>query len=481
MNKIGLNNSNAEIFKQRIDALIKKNNLSKALDDINDLVCINNLNKSNTVSQLGSVTLDKLCSEIGKITYRRILKNKKILPKNKNINLFIANRLAKSGGHTRLIKDYIDAFPEKNHVILITDKIYRKDLEFLTKIIFSKKNVLVKVSTDKDSENKVIWLQKNIIEISPDKIFLFNHYYDSAAVAAPQPDMNISTYFIHHGDYLLSLGLFLNGSKHIDLHKSIYKYCNKTLRINNSFIPFCSMDQGAKKSKFMKDGYLITATVGERHKLEVPYFVKYTDLIPNMLHKTNGKHIHIGMLSFWSLFKIKFNLIRFNVKQKQFIYLPWVPSIWDEMKFRNVDLYINSFPMGGGLSLVESMGAGIPSVIHCNNKAIFFSESASQMIYPERFEWNEPSDLIKLCLKLTPNKLIASGKAARNFYLKHYNSKNLSSNLYEVKHQIYYSKSDKHIAMEELLFKNYIERRYPRKILFSFRKNLSKIKHYFFD
>ena len=35
-----------------------------------------------------------------------------------------ATKLQKFGGHSRLLKDFVEAFPEKRHVILITDKIY---------------------------------------------------------------------------------------------------------------------------------------------------------------------------------------------------------------------------------------------------------------------------------------------------------------------------------------------------------------------
>ena len=43
---------------------------------------------------------------------------------------------------------------------------------------------------------------------------------------------------------------------------------------------------------------------------------------------------------------------------ERFIYMPWVPSVWKTLHDCRVDLYIASFPYGGGLTLIEAMGAG---------------------------------------------------------------------------------------------------------------------------
>jgi len=165
--------------------LIKKNDLRKALNDIHDVVFINNINKSIKMNLLGSITLDNLCSKIGQISYTKIIKEKSKLLKHKNVNLYIATRLEKFGGHSRLLKDFIDVFPEKNHVILITDKIPKKDYEFFNKFLLHKKNVSVQLSLDASRENKLIWLQKKIIQVSPENIFLFNGHPHSLQYGSP--------------------------------------------------------------------------------------------------------------------------------------------------------------------------------------------------------------------------------------------------------------------------------------------------------
>jgi hypothetical protein len=474
-----LNNLNTQSFIRSIDASIKKNDLRKALNDIHDIVLINNINKSIKIDLLGSITLDNLCSKIGQISYTKIIKEKSKLLKHKNVNLYIATRLEKFGGHSRLLKDFIDVFPEKNHVILITDKIPKKDYEFFNNFLLYKKNVSVQLSLDASRENKLIWLQKKIIQVSPENIFLFNHNQDSAAVAAIQPEMNIPTYFFHHADHSFSLGLFLKNVTHIDLHKHIYENCKNLLGIHSTYLHLYSNDKGVKKSQFMKDGYLITATAGGRNKIEKPYFIDYTNAIPMLLKSTKGKHIHIGALSVWALLKLRFNLLRSNLRQDQLIYLPWVPSVWDELKSRNVDLYLNSFPFGGGLSIVEAMGAGIPLAIHSHNNIKFYTKGSLGIAYPDVFAWKRLEDLINFCAQLTPTKLMKLSNVARSYYLKNYNSESLRGKVIQERHSLKKIKINESLKKEELLFTRYLQRGIFEKILFSLRKSLSGAKHFF--
>lgn len=474
-------NSNIQSYIRFIDACIKNNHLNKALNDIHDLVFINNLKKTSNISLLGSITLDNLCSMIGQKTYTEIIKNKSKckLIKNKNVNLYIATKLQKFGGHSRLLKDFVEAFPEKRHIILITDKILKNDYDFFKKIFFQKKNIFVHISKDYYREKKLIWLQKKIIEVSPENIFLFNHNQDSVAISSIQPEMNIPTYFFHHADHSLSLGLFLKNVSHIDPHKHLYENCKNLLGIHSSYLPLFSSDRGFKKSQFMKDGCLITGTVGGRNKIEIPYFIGYTNAIPLLLKSTGGKHIHIGALSFYALFKIRFNLLIFNLKQDQFIYLPWVPSVWDELKSRNVDLYINSFPLGGGLSTIEAMGAGIPLAIHSHNN--IHTEGSLGIAYPDVFAWKRLDDLINFCIQLTPPKLMALSNSARSYYLESYNSDDLRDKVIRESHSLKKIKTNENLKKEELLFKVYLQRGLFEKILFFLRKLMSGIKIFLFQ
>jgi hypothetical protein len=471
-------NSSIQSYIRSIDTLIKNNYLNKALNDIHDLVFINNLKKTINIDLLGSVVLDNLCTKIGQKTYLGIIKNKSKFINNKNVNLYIVTQLYKSGGHTRLLKDFVEAFPKKKHVIIITDKILKKDYNFLKKIFIDKKNIFVHISKDKYPEKKLIWLQKKILEILPENIFLFNHNQDSVAISSIQPEMEIPTYFFHHADHSLSLGLFLKNVTHIDPHKHLFENCKHLLGINCTYLPLFSSDKGVKKSQFMKHGHLITATAGGRNKIEKPYFIDYTNAIPLLLKSTNGKHIHIGSLSFYALFKIRFNLLRFNLKQDQFIYLPWVSSVWDELKSRNVDLYINSFPLGGGLSIVEAMGAGIPLAIHSHNIK-FYTEASLGIAYPDVFVWKRIDDLINFCVQLTPLKLVTLSNIARSYYLDNYNSDSLIDKLIPESYSLKKIKINKNFKKEELLFKLYLQRGFFEKIIFSLRKSLSKVKHFF--
>jgi hypothetical protein len=179
---------------------------------------------------------------------------------------------------------------------------------------------------------------------------------------------DIDKYFYHHADHHFSLGLFLEGFKHIDFHAFGFHRCRNESQItDNIYLPLTASDFGVNsKVEFMQDGKLVTCTAAGHNKLEVPHFVSYFDLIPELLAETGGKHIHIGKLSWFARRKLQWNLRKAGVDASNFVYVPWVPSVWKALQDYRVDLFVTSFPIVGGKTLVEVMGAGVPIVVHDN-------------------------------------------------------------------------------------------------------------------
>jgi hypothetical protein len=372
-----------------------------------------------TAQVFGSKTLDDLCQQIGKDNLAAIKKEIDCTTHSqpdKLIFIYIVTKLQKSGGHTRIIEDFIKAQPDVQHVILSTELEGKSDTDYLNSLLAKQANIALEYAPKVNYQQRLTWLQKRLIEVAPRKVYLFNHHQDSIAVAAIQPEMKLDASFYHHGDHHLCLGVYLSHLRHIDPHPMGYHNCRNVLGIENVYIPLTFDDKGDRPADwpFLSDGMLTTCTAARSNKIEIPYFVSYLELVPKLLKATKGKHIHIGRLTTWALFKIRRGMKHYGIQSDRFIYKPWVPSVWKALHDYRVDLYIASFPYGGGLTLIEAMGAGVPVALHRH----IFSRilSGIDLAYSGAFSWRQPEELLDYCVSLTSSDLKAAGRLGRMQY-----------------------------------------------------------------
>jgi hypothetical protein len=188
------------------------------------------------------------------------------------------------------------------------------------------------------------------------------------------------------------------------------------LGISNNYLPLVVEDRGDRSEQidFMKDGVLITCTAARSNKIESPYFIDYCDVIPQLLKRTNGKHLHIGRLTPWAFLKIRWRMFKIGVDPAKFMYSGWVPSVWKVLQEYKVDLYVASFPYAGILTLIEAMGSGTPIVIH---KHLFSRVlSGIDVADSEVFSWRYPEDLFTFCENITTNQLSLMSTRGRKQY-----------------------------------------------------------------
>jgi glycosyltransferase involved in cell wall biosynthesis len=369
----------------------------------------------------GSKDLDNLCQRIGKANLTAIEKKNgdaTVSDQDRPLVVYIVTKLQRSGGHSRVIEDFIKARPEARHIILSTELAGRSDADYLVSRLVKQVSIAFESVPKGNYQQRLNWLQKRLLEIHPNKIYLFNHHQDSVAVAAIQPEMGLDAYFYHHGDHHLCLGVYLSHLKHIDPHPMGYQNCRVVLGIENFYIPLTVEDKGANPSDwtFLNDHSITTCTAARSNKIEIPYFISYLDMVPQIMKTTGGKHVHIGRLSPWALHRIRREIKRCGLEHDRFVYTPWVPSVWKALHNHRVDLYIASFPYGGGLTLIEAMGAGVPVALH---KHIYSRVlSGIDLAYPGAFSWRSPNELLDFCANLTPEYLEASSRSARLQYLK---------------------------------------------------------------
>lgn len=411
-------------FYEDVNLKITKGSLNDALCSIHDYVDKIITEPLFTANFIDSDKLDFLCQEIGRKNLDRMPKVDFRINQQKKYT-YVATKIQKSGGHARVIEDFIKTIPEAEHVILISGIEGRSNIKkFLER--FNNIKVTLESSPSKNYLTTLNWLQKRLIELQADNNYLFNHHQDSVAVAAFQPNMMKKAAFYHHGDHHLCLGVHLNHLDHIDFHSMGYHLCRDELGIENKYIPLISEDKGRRPEgfQFKRDGYLVTATAARSNKVEIPYYVSYLDLIPKLLSVTNGKHVHIGNLSPWALLKINRQLKTLGVPNDRFVYIPWVQSVWKSLHQYGVDLYIASFPYGGAITLIEAMGAGVPVALH---KHIYSRVlSCIDMGYKDVFYWEDPEKLLEYCKNITSDDLEKLSRIAREQYEKYHDPKILS-------------------------------------------------------
>jgi hypothetical protein len=247
------------------------------------------------------------------------------------------------------------------------------------------------------------------------------------AVAALSPQLELAGTFCHHGDHHLCLGVHLSHLIHIDFHPMGYHYCRNELGLDNKYLPLTFEDKqhGDLYTSFMQGGRLTTATAARSNKVEIPYYASYIDIIPSLLKATGGRHVHIGKLTPWALWRIFRQMRKQGIQRDRFVYIEWTESVWKALQEHKVDIYISSFPYGAGLTLIEAMGAGIPVIMHEHMYSRVLS--GLELAYPEAYRWSRPEKLFAHLLALQPEQLAHEKNLARSRYVTYHHPEILRS------------------------------------------------------
>lgn len=405
---------------------LKRGDINSALKIIHNFVEDIITNPFFTGHVFASIELDQLCLKIGSQSFEEVKFINSLdyqLSKNTNVVAYVVSRLQKSGGHSRLVIDFIKAQPDRHHLILITGVGGGSDLKYFRKIFSSYDNVEFLFCPFFGYKSRLQWIQRILIKSTPIHVHLLSAHQDSAAVAALVPQLNLNISFYHHGDHHLCLGVFQEHMSHVDLHPTAYYYCRDELGVENSYLPLSFEDKKfiLFESSFSTGGHLTTATAARFNKLEVPYCFNYLEVIVHVMKTTGGRHIHIGKLTPWYLMRLHLEMRKCGVPSDRFVYIEWASSVWAVLQEFKVDLYLTSFPHGGGLTLVEVMGAGIPVAIHKHRFSPVIS--ALELAYPGAFAWADPAELYSYIAKLQPQTLKVERKLSRLQYDKFHNPK----------------------------------------------------------
>jgi hypothetical protein len=419
-------------FQETIDTQIAQGDLDSALRFIHRVVDQVFCEPINTGRIHGSKLLDDYCQAVGAINWRRICTNAKTKSADGESNtvVYLASRLYATGGHTAVLADLIRLGPSARSIILISGTAGTTDHAALLHRFKGNAQVSFEYAPRGSRLKKLNWLQLKLLDLSPDTVWLFNHCQDSVAVAAVQPDAGYRLRYYHHGDHQLCLGVHLDYADHIDPHPMGFHNCRESLGIsNNRYLPLVVADQGKRQVQVERtpNFRLTTCTAARPNKIEVPYFISYADVLPELLHASGGRHIHIGPLSPLNLLRIRRGIRKRGLPETSFVYIPYVQSVWHTLHEYRVDLYVASFPYGGARTLIEAMGAGVAVALHlhCHSRLL----STFDMAFEGALLWRDPQELYTHLRETNPETLQQLGKAARRKYEEGYREEMLADAL----------------------------------------------------
>ena len=416
----------------KIETALDHGKISLALRSIHDFVERIVTEPICTAQAFASRDLDELCLRIGRHALASLVVPQDNLSPGANYGpsiVYLVSRLQRSGGHSRLIQDFIRSQPEEYHLILSTEVAGPSDHEFLSKLFATKGNVRFVRAPGGNFESRLNWLQSTLLTSQPKHVYLFNHHQDSISVAALVPELRLKGSFCHHGDHHLCLGVHLSHLTHIDFHPMGFHHCRNELGVDNRYLPLTFEDKKCVpfESDFMQGGTLVTATAARSNKVEIPYYVSYLDTIPRVLKATGGRHVHIGKLTPWALLRIYHQMRKQGVQKDRFVYIEWTSSVWKALQAHKVDAYIASFPYGAGLTLIEAMGAGIPLIMHEHMHSRVLS--GLELAYPDAFQWSDPEDLLAYLTTLQPERLEHERALSRQQYERYHRPERLQGYL----------------------------------------------------
>lgn len=416
----------------KADHALEQSDVNAALQIVHNFVEQVITNPICTSQVFASRDLDDLCLRIGRRQLAGCQTSLPELVSDETTIVYLVSRLQRSGGHSRLVQDFIRAQPKKNHLILSTEIGGPSDTDYFSKLFAAERNVRFVRAPGGNFRARLAWLQATLLAMRPEHAYLFNHHQDSVAVAALVPELKIAGSFCHHGDHHLCLGVYSTHLTHLDFHPMGFHCCRGDLGLENRYLPLTFSDRSACDTPeylSKNDTGLMTATAARYNKIELPYYVSYLDLIPEVLATTKGSHLHIGKLSPWGLRRLRSNLSRRGISANRFIYLEWTPSVWKSLEAHRVDVYLASFPYGAALTLIEAMGAGIPVIMHQHLYSRVLS--CLELAYPEAFSWADPQDLLNHLATLTPERLQQERALARQRYTDYHRPENLHTYLAE--------------------------------------------------
>ncbi|MGG2396247.1 glycosyltransferase [Pseudomonas sp. SH1-B] len=340
------------------------------------------------------------------------------------LRLYLATELYVSGGHSRMLEDFIEAMPAFDHVIILSDLFGRNGgaAEVISQL--ESRGASVIVIGDGSLVARTLRIMHFLKKLQPDSCILFNHHQDAPIVAACLPEFCEHYFFYHHADHNLCLGARVSHLRHLDLSPWQFSRC-ASWKADNIYVPLTCPDRGGLAGKARGETPLVTCTAGSWIKFSEPYHIEFCAFIADVLAATGGRHIHIGNLPESVINDVRTVMVARGLDVDAFEHIGWVHSLWLSAQQLGVDLYLSSFPLGGGRGLVEMLGAGVPIAFHANPAAPYVC--GETLRYPGAICWSYTDQLLSSLKGVDGAALERQSADARKHYESYFSWSSFSN------------------------------------------------------
>lgn len=280
---------------------------------------------------------------------------------NKNTILHIMTTSYSNGGHTRVVERWIEnPLDLKQHSLLLTEQNVEEVNQRLKMAILDNKGEIVSINNIKNIYEKAIELRK--IASKYEIIILHIHNYDILPILAfANKNFTRPIALYNHSDHLFWIGICISDMI-LELRTYGIKVSNNYRDIARNFFVGIPLDDKICKNyynkneikenlKISKDKKIILS-VASSYKFTTYKAFNFTKIINQvLLENENTYFIIIGANA---------NSLNWNINHSRVKIINKIP--YEELiKYISIaDLCIDSFPLGGGATLIDMINQKVP-------------------------------------------------------------------------------------------------------------------------
>lgn len=285
-------------------------------------------------------------------------------------NLYIVTELYQAGGHRVLLEQMIKARPAERHIVLFTGALDR-NRGFGQTYVSDLGGFAIFPDPQAALYDRWLWLREKLAAYAARRVFLLHHPEDVLASMAAQeaaPRYGRRMYMVHHADTVSSLAADLAGISHIAIRpeqKTRIAAAHPGLRV--ALMPLANApfeDPRLHKLHISNTRPTITATCGNVRKFSLEGALAFPAVISRVLHATGGRHIHIGPVNADFVRSVQRALTEAKLEIDQVYFTGEVVSVAKTLLDNGTAAFLNSFPVGGALSLLEAAAVGVPVLLY---------------------------------------------------------------------------------------------------------------------
>lgn len=329
-------------------------------------------------------------------------------PADSELHLIIGSQFSAVGGHSRVARDFL--LLKRQNLVVVTDTFNDQNdaqrqemLDFFhpTPVLFLPRGT---------PEFKLRYLVALITNLRPSHLSCFNHHVDALPIVATLGAPVHKKIFHHHCDYRPCLGASLGEYAHVDTTTELSRICcersprqqSVVLHLHDSLIanelaspayqpalPLVTVSAGSAGK------YLFDSGAGE---------ACYPYVVAQLLTQGAAVHHHFGNLGERERLSVQAALAAAGVAGERFVYHGNVASVSRTISAIQNAVYVPSFPVGGGLTLVEVLRAGTPILFNGaadNAQEYDFTLEAHKSLLPELYlSWSTADQLGRLLAQL---------------------------------------------------------------------------------